>query len=82
MKTFLQLFCLAILYLSTVAHAEIQTQEIDYTYNNVKLKGYLAYDSAIKGKRPGVLVVHEWWGHNEHSLEIAFVSLLKLATQL
>ena len=67
MKTFLQLFCLAILYLSTVAHAEIQTQEIDYTYNNVKLKGYLAYDSAIKGKRPGVLVVHEWWGHNEHS---------------
>ena len=19
-----------------------------------------------KGKRPGVLVVHEWWGHNEY----------------
>jgi dienelactone hydrolase len=30
-------------------------------------KGYLAYDDAVTGKRPGVLVVHEWWGHNEHA---------------
>ena len=30
------------------------------------LKGYLAYDDQIEGKRPGVLVVHEWWGHNEY----------------
>ena len=31
------------------------------------LKGYLAYNDSIKGKRPGVLVVHEWWGNNDYS---------------
>jgi len=31
------------------------------------LKGYLAYDDSIKTKRPGILVVHEWWGHNEYA---------------
>jgi dienelactone hydrolase len=31
------------------------------------LQGFLAYDAAAKGKRPGVLVVHEWWGHNQHA---------------
>lgn len=28
--------------------------------------GYLAYDESMEGERPGVLVVHEWWGHNEY----------------
>ena len=36
-------------------------------HNGVVMKGYLAYDENIKGKRPGVLVVHEWWGHNEYA---------------
>ena len=67
MKTFLQLVFLSILSFACVAHEEIQTQEIDYTQNGTTLKGYLAYDGAIKGKRPGILVVHEWWGHNEHA---------------
>lgn len=52
--------------LSTAAWAELQTQEIDYTVDDVKLKGYLAYDADVEGKRPGVLVVHEWWGHNNY----------------
>ncbi|MBC8287422.1 MAG: dienelactone hydrolase family protein [Nitrospinae bacterium] len=67
MKYFFQLIFFTILGLATAAHAEIQTQEIEYTQNGTTLKGYLAYDSAIKGKRPGILVVHEWWGHNEHA---------------
>ncbi len=71
MKIFLQLVFLAILNLATFAHAEIQTQEIEYTQNGTTLKGYLAYDSAIKEKRPGILVVHEWWGHNEHARDRA-----------
>ena len=71
MKIFLQLVFIATLNLATIAHAEVQTQEVDYTYNNTTLKGYLAYDSAIKGKRPGILVVHEWWGHNEHARDRA-----------
>jgi dienelactone hydrolase len=31
------------------------------------MKGYLAYDEGVKGKRPGVLVVHEWWGLNDYA---------------
>src|SRR5262245_55488327 len=40
------------------AHAEIKTDWVEYSHGDVKLKGYLAYDDAITGKRPGVLVIH------------------------
>lgn len=42
-------------------------EEVTYTAGKTTLKGYLAYDKAKQGKRPGVLVVHEWWGHNEYA---------------
>lgn len=45
----------------------IQGQEIDYTSGDVVLKGYLAYDESSEEKRPGILVVHEWWGHNDYA---------------
>jgi dienelactone hydrolase len=47
--------------------AAVKGQEVDYSAGGVALKGYIAYDDSIKGKRPGVLVVHEWWGHNEYA---------------
>lgn len=47
--------------------AEIKGEEVSYTAEGVTLKGYLAYNDAVKGKRPGILVVHEWWGHNEYA---------------
>ncbi len=49
----------------------VQTKEIDYSSGGTTLKGYLAWDDSVKGKRPGILVVHEWWGHNEHARERA-----------
>jgi len=49
------------------ALAEVKGEDVQYTADGVKMNGYLAYDAAIKGKRPGVLVVHEWWGHNEYA---------------
>ncbi|MEA5577765.1 dienelactone hydrolase family protein [Anabaena sp. UHCC 0451] len=42
--------------------AAIKTKTIEYKQGNTILKGYLAYNDAIKNKRPGVLVVHEWNG--------------------
>jgi dienelactone hydrolase len=47
--------------------AEVKTQEVTYKDNGTELKGYLTYDDAVQGKRPGILVVHEWWGHNPYA---------------
>lgn len=46
---------------------EIVTEEIEYRVNDQPFTGYLAYGDNIEGKRPGVLVVHEWWGHNDYA---------------
>src|ERR1041385_5153807 len=53
--------------LGSSAWAEVKTKEIEYKQGETPLKGFLAYDDAAKGKRPAVLVVHEWWGMNEHA---------------
>jgi len=50
-----------------VAQAAVQGREVSYEADGTTLKGYIAYDDAIKGKRPGVLVVHEWWGQNDYA---------------
>lgn len=42
-------------------------EEVTYTANGVTMKGYIAYDPTIQGKRPGVIVVHEWWGNDAYS---------------
>ena len=47
------------------AVAEVRDETVEYSHNDTTLKGYLAYDDSIAGKRPGVLVVHEWWGLND-----------------
>ncbi len=48
--------------LASQAQAAIHTESVEYSQGGAKLIGYLAYDPALGGKRPGVLVVHEWWG--------------------
>jgi len=53
--------------LSTPVWAAVKGEEVQYRDGNVVMKGYLAYDDAVKGKRPGVIVVHEWWGHNDYT---------------
>jgi len=47
--------------------AAVKTEAIEYKDGDTLLKGYLAYDDAIEGKRPGILVVHEWWGLNDYA---------------
>jgi dienelactone hydrolase len=63
MKNFL--LALSLCCFGSAAQAAVQGREVSYQANGTTLKGYLAFDDAIKGKRPGVLVVHEWWGQNE-----------------
>ena len=47
--------------------AAVVDKEVDYRSGDTIMKGYLAYDDAITGQRPGILVVHEWWGHNDYA---------------
>ncbi len=49
------------------ASAAIVSKTVSYTHDGVELEGYLAYDDAIEGRRPAVLVVHEWWGLNDYA---------------
>jgi dienelactone hydrolase len=66
MRTTLLAGCVLVLSASA-AHATVKTKVVNYDYDGTKLKGFLAWDDAVTGKRPGVLVVHEWWGLNDYA---------------
>jgi len=46
--------------------ANIQSEEISYAVDGVEMKAHIAWDAEVEGERPGVLVVHEWWGSNDY----------------
>ena len=46
---------------------QVKGEEISYEADDINMKGYIAYDVHKAEKRPGVLVVHEWWGHNAYA---------------
>jgi dienelactone hydrolase len=67
MKAALWVFALVgMLSMAAPATAAVKGEAIEYRHGGVVLEGYLAYDDAAPGKRPGVLVVHEWVGHNPY----------------
>src|SRR5438132_4104811 len=59
-------FMVTTLGLALVARAEIKTQTVEYKDGDTTLKGLVAYDDAVQGKRPGIVVVPEWWGLNDY----------------
>ncbi len=56
---------------SSVAHAKLVTKIVDYKQGGDTLQGYLAYDDKFTGKRPGVLVAHQWMGLGDYERERA-----------
>jgi dienelactone hydrolase len=43
-------------------------EEVTYkSADGTTLKGYVAYDESKKGKRPAIVVIHEWWGNNDYN---------------
>jgi len=56
-----------LLALPTLALGAIQTQVVEYKDGETLLRGYLVYDDAQQGKRPGIIVAHEWWGLNDYA---------------
>ncbi len=47
--------------------SDIQTREVSYLAGQFRMKGFLAWDEDREGERPGVLVVHEFWGMNDYA---------------
>jgi dienelactone hydrolase len=71
---------------TTRPEAKVVTQTVDYEQGGVALEGYLAYDDAQAGVRPGVLVVHQWMGLTDYergrARQLAALGYIALAADI
>lgn len=64
----MRIILLACLLLFThMLNAGVVSKQVSYQSNGVALQGYLAYQNDGDQNKPAVLVVHEWWGHNDYA---------------
>ncbi len=62
---------------SVASEPSIVGKEISYVLDTLTMNGFIAYDENSTKKKPGIIVVHEWWGHNDYARERA-MKLAKL----
>lgn len=64
---FILLSFTTITFMNAQTKTTIKGEEVTYTSaDGTNLKGYVSYDAAKKGKRPAIVVIHEWWGSNAY----------------
>jgi dienelactone hydrolase len=65
---------------------KLKEENINYNIDSLKMDGYIVYDENIEGKRPAVLVVHEWWGLNDYckmrARELAKLGYIAMAVDM
>ena len=59
-------FVILLLFVAQSVLAAVVGKDVSYKSGDTVMKGFLAYDDAVEGERPGVLVVPEWWGVNDY----------------
>ena len=52
--------------LAVPAFGAIREEPVTYKDGATEMKGFIVYDDAVAGKRPGIVLVHEWWGITKH----------------
>jgi dienelactone hydrolase len=57
---------LCALVMTANAHAAIKKEPVSYQAGETTMKGFVVYDDAVQGKRPGIVMVPEWWGITKH----------------
>lgn len=64
----------------------MKEENVTYTVDGVTFDGFVTYDESIKGKRPAILVVHEWWGMNDYpkmrARELAKLGYIAMAVDM
>lgn len=46
---------------------KLKQETVSYTVDSLRMQSYVVYDENVEGKRPAVLVIHEWWGLNDYA---------------
>lgn len=54
------------LLLGSSASAAVRTSEVEYRHGDTLLQGFMAWDDSVQGRRPGVLIVHQWMGLTDY----------------
>ena len=65
---------------------KFKEENVNYTLDSLNMGGYIVYDENTEGKRPAILVVHEWWGLNEYAKrrarELAALGYIAMAVDM
>ncbi len=65
---------------------KFKEENVEYKIDTLNMKSYVVYDENIQGKRPAVLVVHEWWGLNDYvkrrARELAQLGYIAMAVDM
>ena len=61
------LLMIFVLSLQAQKKSVIKGEEVTYTLEGTSFKGYVAYKTKQKGKRPAIVVIPEWWGATEYA---------------
>ena len=65
---------------------DLKEENVSYSIDGVTYKGFIAYDNNIKGKRPAILIVPEWWGLNDYprmrARKLAELGYIAMATDV